>query len=293
MRSLVKLFFSLPIIILDAISRAYMSILSVAFFSCLPFWLDIQSRRISARKSTTSHTVNTTGKSYKFVFHTPNALCQWRIDTFSTKEPETLDWIDRHGGDGILFDIGANIGLYSIYYAKTHPGNVYAFEPSVFNLALLAKNINANGVQDKIRIVTNPLTAYNEFADFNLQVTDEGGALSAFGVEHGQNGTPLKKVLSYQTCGFSLDYLMEHGIISKYPSLIKVDVDGIEHLILRGCRKTLIHPLCRTILIEVHQDFKALSMEVSTTLSEAGFQLTTHDSVNQIWIKPHRTILPV
>ena len=77
-----------------------------------------------------------------------------------------------------------------------------------FNLALLAKNINANRVQDKIRIVTNPLTAQNEFADFNLQVTDEGGALSAFGVEYGQDGLPLQKVLSYQTCGFSLDHLM-------------------------------------------------------------------------------------
>jgi FkbM family methyltransferase len=290
MRLLLKQFFSLPIIILDAIAQTYMSLLSIVFFGRVPFWLDIQSRRIAARTSTASHTV--AGKSYKFVFHSPNALCQWRIDTFSTKEPDTLDWIDRHGGDGVLFDIGANVGLYSIYYAKTQLGNVYAFEPSVFNLGLLVKNINANRAEDKIRIVTNPLTAQNEFADFNLQVTDEGGALSAFGVEHGQDGKPLQKVLSYQTCGFSLDYLMEQGILSEYPSLIKADVDGIEHLILRGARKTLTHPLCRTILIEVHQDFEALSIEVATILSEAGFELATHGSINQIWIKKQKTVLP-
>lgn len=269
---------------MDALTSAYMGFLAKLFpKSYVPFWLDIQSRRIANRTSTTSHTSG--GKRQDFTFHTPNALCQWRIDTFSSKEPETLEWIDRYGNDGVLFDIGANIGLYSIYYAKTKPGRVYAFEPSVFNLGLLAKNINANNVQDKIRIVTNPLTTQNEFADFNLQVTDEGGALSAFGVDHGQDGKPLQKVLSYQTCGFSLDYLLEQGILPDYPSMIKADVDGIEHLILRGARNTLAHPLCRSVLIEVHQDFDTLSTEVHTILCEAGFELTTRDSVNQIWVK--------
>jgi FkbM family methyltransferase len=283
MRSLLKQLISLPIVILDSIARAYMFLLSAIFRGTVPFWLDIQGRRIAARTSVTTHT--TVGKSHEFVFYTPNALCQWRINTFSTKEPETLDWIDRYGGDGVLFDIGANIGLYSIYYAKTQPGKVYAFEPSVFNLALLAKNINANQVQDKIYIVTNPLTTQNEFANFNLQVTDEGGALSAFGVEYGQDGKPLNKVMSYQTCGFSLDYLLEQGIIPEFPSMIKVDVDGIEHLILSGARKALAHSQCRTVLIEVHQDFEVLSTEVPAILSKAGFELTTRDSVNQIWVK--------
>ncbi len=284
MRSLTKTLLSLPITLFDALARAYMALLGALMpGGYVPFWLDIQSRRIAGRTSGASHTSG--GKRHNFTFHTPNALCQWRIDTFSSKEPETLEWIDRYGSDGVLFDIGANIGLYSIYYAKTKPGRVYAFEPSVFNLGLLAKNINANQVQGKIRIVTNPLTTQNEFADFNLQVTDEGGALSAFGVDHGQDGKPLQKVLSYQTCGFSLDYLLENGIISDRPELIKVDVDGIEHQILRGARKTLVHPQCRTVLIEVHKDFGALSTEVHTILSDSGFELTTRDSVNQIWVK--------
>jgi FkbM family methyltransferase len=284
MRSLIKTLLCLPIILMDALTSAYMGFLAKLFpKSYVPFWLDIQSRRIANRTSTTSHTSG--GKRQDFTFHTPNALCQWRIDTFSSKEPETLEWIDRYGNDGVLFDIGANIGLYSIYYAKTKPGRVYAFEPSVFNLGLLAKNINANNVQDKIRIVTNPLTTQNEFADFNLQVTDEGGALSSFGVDFGQDGKPLQKILSYQTCGFSLDYLLDNGIITDRPSLIKVDVDGIEHLILRGARMTLAHPQCRSVLIEVNEEFDALSTEVETTLLESGFELTTRNSVNQIWVK--------
>lgn len=282
-RSLLKQVIAAPIHVADAIARIYMRLLAALMPRYVPFWLDIQSRRIAARTSRAAH--ETGGKRHEFTFHTPNALCQWRIDTFSTKEPETLEWIDRFGGEGTLFDIGANIGLYSVYYAKTKPGKVYAFEPSVFNLGLLAKNINANGVQDKVRIVTNPLTAQNEFADFHLQITDEGGALSAFGVDHGHDGKPLNKVLSYQTCGFSLDYLLDHGIITDPPALLKIDVDGIEHLILRGARNTLAHPQCRTMLIEVNKDFETQSSEVNTILLESGFTLTTHDSVNQIWVK--------
>jgi FkbM family methyltransferase len=284
MRSFIKTLLCLPIILFDALARTYMVFLAKLFpKSYVPFWLDIQSRRIASRTSTISHT--SSGKRQDFTFHTPNALCQWRIDTFSSKEPETLEWIDRYGNDGVFFDIGANIGLYSIYYAKTKPGLVYAFEPSVFNLGLLAKNINANRVQDRIRIVTNPLTAQNEFADFKLQVIDEGGALSAFGVDHGQDGKPLQRLLSYQTCGFSLDYILSNGIITDQPSLIKVDVDGIEHLILRGARRTLAQPQCRTVLIEVHTEFEELSTEVRAILTQSGFELNTRDSVNQIWVK--------
>ena len=81
---------------------------------------------------------------------TPNSLCEWRAKTFSTKEPETLEWIDSMQKDSILWDVGANIGLYSIYAAKRQNCSVWAFEPSVFNLELLARNISVNGLSKQI-----------------------------------------------------------------------------------------------------------------------------------------------
>ena len=77
----------------------------------------------------------------------------------------------------ILFDIGANIGLYSIYYAKTKTGPVYAFEPSVFNLTLLARNIFINDVAEIVTLtilyrsfgslnaVTGSVRSFREIAD--------------------------------------------------------------------------------------------------------------------------------
>ena len=41
-----------------------------------------------------------------------------------------LNWIDEYGGEGTFYDIGANVGIYSIYYAKAKTGKVISFEPS-------------------------------------------------------------------------------------------------------------------------------------------------------------------
>ena len=69
------------------------------------------------------------GKTVKLKLFTPNWVCRFRANTFSTKEPETLEWLDESESDGVFFDIGANVGLYSLYYGATKKGNVYAFEP--------------------------------------------------------------------------------------------------------------------------------------------------------------------
>ena len=56
-------------------------------------------------------------------FFVPNQLLNWRVDTFFTKEPETLEWIDNfEKKENLTFwDIGANIGLYSIYNSLKIP----------------------------------------------------------------------------------------------------------------------------------------------------------------------------
>ncbi len=259
-------------------------------------WFDALGEGINSRTAEAAHLLN--GKIIPFLFYTPNYLARYRADTFSTKEPETLEWIDEYAPDGgVFFDIGANVGLYSIYHAKTKNGLTFSFEPSVFNLKLLVKNININNCQDKIRIVSNPLTSINSFADFNLQSTDEGGALSSFGVDYGHDGNKLNTQISYQTLGFSLDYLVENKIIEHIPDTIKVDVDGIEHLILRGAARVLAHEKCRSILIEVNDAFVELASEVIEILERSGFILSSKKTAetvdaesnftfNQIWVKP-------
>ena len=258
-------------------------------------WLDTQLEKNHSLKKVITH--SNKDKTIKLSLFTPNWICRVRAETFSTKEPETLEWIDDSEDNGVLFDIGANVGLYSLYFASSKNGKVYAFEPSVFNLALLAKNIYGNNLQDKIKIITNPLTKANQFANFTLSSTEEGGALSAFGVEHGHDGETIKKSLSYQTLGLSLDFLLFNKIISDYPNLIKIDVDGIEHLILAGAVNTLKHPSCKTVLVEIDESFAEQAKSATKILLDCGFKLKEKKQsemialgkyagiFNQIWVK--------
>jgi FkbM family methyltransferase len=285
----------LPLTFLNLIASFYNICLKLLKPSLVYAWTDKMRDKNLKLTKTIFHPSSSGG--LKIQLFTPNMVCRARANTFSTKEPETLEWIDKHGGDGVLFDIGANVGLYSIYYAASKKSNVYAFEPSVFNLAVLTKNIYANKLQDRIKIITNPLTEENQFADFSLSTIEEGGALSAFGVDYGQDGLSMSKVLSYQTMGLSLDFLMQHKILPEYPKMIKIDVDGIEHLILAGAMETLKHPTCKTVLIEVNNDFKHQSENIAQMLRCCGFSLeqrhqkpisSSENSLgtcNQIWIK--------
>src|SRR5262245_23295686 len=70
----------------------------------------------------------------------------WRAQTFDTEEPDTVQWLDSIEPGDCLWDVGANVGLYSIYAARFKKCRVYAFEPESQNFALLIENIALNHV---------------------------------------------------------------------------------------------------------------------------------------------------
>ena len=238
-------------------------------------------------------------KNLEINFFTPSQICLMRANTFSTKEPETLLWIEEFGGKaGVLYDIGANVGLYSIYHSLLNKGKSYAFEPSFFNLKQLVKNIYENNCQNEIVIIPNPLYSTNKIENFLYSSIEEGGALSAFGVEYGFDGNKIEKVIASKVVGFSLDYLISSKLVNETPDLIKIDVDGIEHIILKGAVETISSKKLKSILIEVNSNFIEQESEVHKILNKCGFKLRekyisemiTESSKfknigNEIWVK--------
>ena len=66
----------------------------------------------------------------------------YRLKTILTKEPETIEWINCFDNDRILFDVGANIGVISLYSLIKHPNvQVFAFEPEPENFIRLVDNL--------------------------------------------------------------------------------------------------------------------------------------------------------
>jgi FkbM family methyltransferase len=233
--------------------------------------------------------------SIRLKFCIPNEWARSRAKTFSVKEPETIEWIDTFDSETVLWDVGANIGLYSIYTALRHSNaKVYAFEPSVFNLELLARNIVLNGLENRVTIVPIALNETSGTDILRMSMTHWGGAMSTFGQTFTHDGTILKEVFSYRIPACSMDDAAAFFDLPK-PSALKIDVDGIEHLILKGGSKILHDNTLKTIIIEVNDDFSEQSEVVKSFLESADWNLkakrhgdwvkqTDLDSVfNQIW----------
>ena len=233
-------------------------------------------------------------KDLKLIFYVPNRLSHYRVNTFHTKEPETLEWIDKFKKKTTFWDIGANIGLYSCYAAKKNLCKVYAFEPSIFNLEWLGRNIFLNNLVEKIVVIPIPLTEIISQNTLNFSSTEWSGALTTFGQSYGHDGKDLKKVFEFSTVSMSMNDLKNLLKISQ-PDYIKIDVDGIEHLILKGGEKVLLNT--KELLIEVNERFEQQKNKCVKYLKELGFTLKEKKrsdlfkdtdfslTYNQIWVK--------
>tara|TARA_A100001015_G_scaffold301477_1_gene388356 strand:+ start:1938 stop:2708 length:771 start_codon:yes stop_codon:yes gene_type:complete len=228
-------------------------------------------------------------KNINFLLHTPTYLTNYRYKTFFSKEPETIEWIDNFEKKSVFYDIGANVGLYSIYASINKNSKVFSFEPSFFNLELLARNIFSNNMNKEIVIIPLPLNDKISISNFELTSTDWGGALSSFEKSINDSGKKIDSIFSYNTLGFDLDAIVKISSIPK-PDYIKIDVDGLEHFILSGGEKTI--KKAKEILLEVNDNFSLQRDQTKLFLNKAGFFLekkvfaSDKSSVaNQIWKK--------
>jgi FkbM family methyltransferase len=223
---------------------------------------------------------NVEDNNFKIKLFTPSSVSKSRAEKFFSKEPGTIEWINNFNlpdNEKIIFwDIGSNIGTFSIYAAKKHSNiEVYSFEPSTSNLGLLSKNISLNDLNKKINI--NPLPLSNESNKFllmNEKLFVEGGAQNTFGEDYDFEGKKFTTSNSYNILGTSIDNLIDNNIL-KVPNYIKIDVDGIEHLILKGASKALKNVNIKSILVEINESFEDQYTGVKNILKESGFEETS------------------
>jgi FkbM family methyltransferase len=199
----------------------------------------------------------------------------WRVGHYDHKEPDTLDWIDSHFKPGdTVFDIGANIGQYSLYAAKRLNSDIriLAFEPEALNFAKLNRNIVLNELTDVIvpyPIAISNRTAVDTFYSKSFAV---GASLHALGREITQGEIPFTPQNRQGTVSSSLDDLTStFGL--PVANHIKVDVDGIEDLIVEGAAELFRQPELRTFLIEVfmHGD---IAQRIRAGFEAGGFVLS-------------------
>ena len=187
------------------------------------------------------------------------------------KEPFTIDWIHRWVSAGeVLYDIGANVGAYSLVAAKKAGGaaRVFAFEPGYANVSSLCSNIVLNDAANAITPMPFALSNASGLSVFGLRALEPGAARHTLGEVPPIDGPTLYRqpIITYR-----LDELIERFRLP-LPNHIKLDVDGGELAVLEGAAHALASPALRSMLIEVSA---SLSNEITDLLAKHGLTLDT------------------
>ncbi len=187
-----------------------------------------------------------------------------RVDRILSKEPETINWIKNFPKDSVFFDVGANIGIYTLYSAVMQQNKVFAFEPHAASYKNLLDSINLNKLEncsaycialgDKISLSTMRVTNMHEGVASNI-VGEKGDYY------HGCTQLPL-------------NFLVERKILPQ-PDYIKVDVDGYEDKVIEGSMNVFQN--AKEILIEIdnkHINYVAM-------IEALGFKLKSQHKRNE------------
>ena len=177
-------------------------------------------------------------------------LEQWRAATLLEKEPETIAWLDRCADrGGILWDIGANVGLYGLYAAARNPAlEVYAFEPVRQNYVALVDNVRLNNLRN-MRHFHVALGSKDGLAQLYLpdeRVGNSGAQVDQPVDERGHSFEPkdVQTVIVHSIASLVKNYGLP------VPNYIKLDVDGHEAHILAGMGELIASPGLQSVLVE-------------------------------------------
>lgn len=142
------------------------------------------------------------------------------------------------GADGVLFDVGANHGAFSLAFCAARPGSrAVAFEPAAEPLAELGDAIRMNGMEGRIQ--ARQAWIGNEDGEVTGGI-DPSGFFS-------RDLPGGERTVAHATIdGFAA----ESGL---RPSALKIDVDGAELEVLRGARRTL-RDARPVVFLELHHD---------------------------------------
>jgi len=166
-------------------------------------------------------------------------------------EPQLVEfckkYMDPHRD---VIDVGANIGFYTVMFAKNivSPRKVLAIEPARNALRRLRRNIAVNGVKERIEVFEGVVS--NKSGSVGLKTIggkeeySSIGAMTHPSIE--QEEWTLEEVVST-----TIDDLVLKKSIN--PGFLKVDVEGVEHLVFQGAERVLADD--RPIILSELSDF--------------------------------------
>lgn len=178
------------------------------------------------------------------------------------ESPMLGDFLGALTPTDVVYDVGAYTGLYTCFAADiVSDTNVIIFEPNPHNLPRLRRNLALNGLSS--RVVETALADTSERVQFNHPTLDQ----QKWGAKGSIAPTP-------QTEGAHVnaragDELVAAGEIP-IPTVVKIDVEGAESLVIDGLQDTLSRDECRLLYCEIHRpnDYGRSTEAYGTTSEE-------------------------
>lgn len=205
-------------------------------------------------------------------FYAPNPLLQRRAAAILTKEPDLISWMEGFSKDAVFWDIGANVGAFSLYAAARTGCRVLAFEPAAANFHVLARNIELNDLAARIDGYCLALSGSTRLGVLNLASAEMGASLSQFGAPGETSlywgGAPAGV---HGMISFTVDQFIEQ-FEPPFPMHIKIDVDGLELSIIEGAKRTLRDSRLRSVMLELSISHQNERNHGIALMKAAGFR---------------------
>ncbi|MBF0190756.1 MAG: FkbM family methyltransferase [Magnetococcales bacterium] len=209
--------------------------------------------------------LHTSGNPFVMVISNASELRQLAIP-----EPDTVAWLEKTiRSDSVLYDVGANVGYYSLYAVAMRSGaKAVAFEPAPLNVARLNHNIHVNRQGNAVMAFPIALSDATGVLRFGNSYFVSGG-WSHSGID-GRKPSASGETFFTGCIAYTLDDFLRAAPFLPHPTHLKVDVDGPELKVLRGAASTLADPRLRHLLIEMRADQEV--REAEQMVRQWGFE---------------------
>jgi FkbM family methyltransferase len=163
-----------------------------------------------------------------------------------TKQQATIAWIDGFGPDSVFWDIGANVGSYTLYAALRPDVRVVAFEPAAVNYFLLAANCELNAFGERVDCLQIGLGGGKSVGRLEVSQFEPAKSFSFRGKGQRPPGSRQAALI------LSMDQLIEeYGL--PCPNYIKIDVPAMTDAIIEGGTRTFQRAELRELHVEASE----------------------------------------
>lgn len=187
--------------------------------------------------------------------------------------PYPAVWIEKEyepderfvpGPDGVVVDIGAQVGFLSTYAARAAPeGRILAIEPDPTSFRKLVAGIRANGL-DNVKPIQCAISDREGMIEFVSAARSVDSRLLP-GSQVGRRLASEPGAVTSPVRCTTLDHLLRQENVNAV-DLLKIDVEGAELAILQSAVETL--PRVRAVVVEVH-DPRSIG-PIDTIMRRAG-----------------------